>query len=319
MDVSSTIYQLYPEIEVHSKGMLDLDGHHHMYWEISGNPKGFPVVFLHGGPGAGASASHRRFFDPEYYKIIIFDQRGSGRSKPFADISENTTQHLIYDMETLRKHLGIESWLIFGGSWGSSLALAYGISYPERVKGFILRGLFLCTQRELNWFLNDIQMVFPEYWAEFYNYIPKAERNNLLQSYYKRLVSSDATIHEPAARAWGQFEGSCSTLLPSDRSRVAGNSGRILLALARIEVHYFLNDFFLSDDYFYRHIDIISQIPATVVQGRYDMICPIITAYDFVELWSEAKLIVVPDAGHSAMELGIRSALVAATERFKQL
>ncbi len=299
--------------------MLDLDGHHQMYWEISGNPEGSPVVFLHGGPGAGASASHRRFFDPEYYKIIIFDQRGSGRSKPFADITNNTTQNLVRDMEILRQYLEVENWVIFGGSWGSSLALAYGISYPERVKGFILRGLFLCTHRELNWFLKGIRMVFPENWSEFYNYIPESERSDLLQSYYKRLVSPDTTIHEAAALAWGQFEGSCSTLLPNDRGWISGDSGRILLALARIEVHYFLNNFFLSDNYFHRYLNNISHIPATVVQGRYDMICPIVTAYDFVELWPEAELIVVSDAGHSAMELGVRSALVATTENFKQL
>ncbi len=318
MDTFSATYQLYPEIESYSNGMLDLDRHHRMYWEVSGNPNGLPVVFLHGGPGAGASPSHRRYFDPEYYKIIIFDQRGSGRSKPFAELTNNTTQHLVSDMETLRKFLKIERWLVFGGSWGSSLALAYGVAHPNRVLGFILRGIFLCSSRELDWFLNGIKTVFPHEWSKFCDFIPVDEQNELLQSYYNRLVNPDIKVNGPAASAWGNFEGSCSTLLPKARGPITIDSGQTLLALARIEAHYFLNNFFLPDNYFYNFLYKIKDIPATIVQGRYDMICPIVTAYELVNNWSEANLVIVPDAGHSAMEPTIRSALVAATERFKK-
>jgi proline iminopeptidase len=317
MDVYSTIYQLYPYIEAYAKGVLDLDGHHKMYWEVSGNPDGLPVVFLHGGPGAGASPSHRRFFDPEHYKIIIFDQRGSGRSEPFADITDNTTQHLVADLETLRQHLRVETWLIFGGSWGSSLALAYGLAHPDRVAGFVLRGLFLCTQKELAWFFDGIQTVFPEKWRDFKNYLPKNEQNDLLHAYHERLVSLDEAIHQPAARVWGHFEEACSTLLPSSRSLAGLDSGHVPLALARIESHYFVNNFFLPDNYFFENIDKISHIPAVIVQGRYDMICPIVTADKLVQDWSKAKLVIVPDAGHSAMEPAVRSALISATEWFK--
>ena len=317
MDLSSTSYELYCDIEPYLTGMLDLDGHHLMYWEISGNPEGVPIVFLHGGPGAGASPLHRRFFNPKYYKIIIFDQRGSGRSRPFADIVNNTTQHLVSDMETLRQYLGVNKWLIFGGSWGSSLALAYGIEHSERVLGFILRGVFLCTRRELDWFLNGIKRVFPQEWQEFRGFLPDEEQDELLRSYYKRLTSPSVAVHEPAASAWGQFEGSCSTLLPNVRHRMGANSGNTMLALARIEAHYFLNDFFLSDDYFYKYIDRIADIPAVIIQGRYDMICPIVTAHELTNRWSGSELVVIPDAGHSAMEPSLRSALIAATEYFK--
>ena len=317
MDVSSTTYQLYPDIEAYEKGMLDLDGHHKMYWEVSGNPDGIPVVFLHGGPGAGAAPSHRRFFDPEHYRIVIFDQRGSGRSKPFADITNNTTQYLISDMEVLRQHLNIDKWLVFGGSWGSSLALAYGIEYTERVSGFILRGIFLCSQKELEWFLDGIKAVFPENWREFSEFLPAEERADLLGSYHKRLVDPDHQIHEPAARMWAHFEGACSTLLPSPRSVSELDSGRASLALARIEAHYFVNDLYLSDDYFINNIDRISHLPGTIVQGRYDMVCPIGTADALAKELPEMNYVVVPDAGHSAMEPAVRSALVAATERFK--
>jgi proline iminopeptidase len=317
MDVSSTTYQLYPDIEAYEKGMLDLDGHHKMYWEVSGNPDGIPVVFLHGGPGAGAAPSHRRFFDPEHYRIVIFDQRGSGRSRPFADITNNTTQYLISDMEVLRQHLNIDKWLVFGGSWGSSLALAYGIDHTERVSGFILRGVFLCSQKELEWFLDGIKAVFPENWREFSEFLPAEERADLLGFYHKRLVDPDHQIHEPAARMWARFEGACSTLLPSSRSVSELDSGRASLALARIEAHYFVNDLYLSDDYFIDNIDRIRHLPGTIVQGRYDMVCPIGTADALAKELPEMNYVVVPDAGHSAMEPAMRSALVAATERFK--
>ena len=318
MNLSTKVFQLYPDIESYSNGFLDLDGHHQMYWELSGNPKGLPVVFLHGGPGAGASPSHRRFFDPDYYKIIIFDQRGSGRSRPFADITDNTTQHLVSDMEFLRQHLEIDEWLVFGGSWGSSLALAYGIMHPDRVLGFILRGLFLCTRRELDWFLYGIKTVFPKEWQEFRDFLPYEEREEILNSYFNRLINPDVYIHGPAACAWTNFEASCSTLLPNIPRKLGVGSGQMFLALAKIEAHYFKNEFFLSDDYFYKNLNKIKKIPATVIQGRYDMVCPIVTAYELLNDWHEANLVIIPDAGHSAMEPSLRSGLVAATERFKQ-
>ena len=317
MGVTSTQYQLYPEIEPHESGHLDLDDTHKLYWEVSGNPQGAPAVFLHGGPGAGASPSHRRFFNPDHYRIIVFDQRGSGRSRPFAEIKDNTTQHLIEDMEVLRDHLNVDQWLVFGGSWGSSLALAYAISYPDRVASLVLRGIFLCRDRELDWFLEGMATVFPEAHREFSDFLPEIERENVLDSFHARLTSSDPSVHAPAARAWARFEGACSTLLPNPRSVSGLESGQAALALARIEAHYFVNHMFLPDDYFFTHLDEIRHIPAVLVQGRYDMVCPVVTADELASAWPEAHYQIIPDAGHSAMEPGIRSALVAATERFK--
>jgi proline iminopeptidase len=318
MDVSQSQHQLYPEIQPHAKGMLDLGGNHKMYWEVSGNPDGVPAVFLHGGPGAGASSSHRRFFDPDHYRIVVFDQRGSGRSKPFAETAANTTQHLIGDMETLRTHLEIDQWLVFGGSWGSALALAYGIEHADRVAGFVLRGIFLCRQLELDWFLGGIAAVYPENWRAFRDYLDPDERADPLTAYHRRLMDPDPAVHGPAARVWARFEGACSTLMPSPRSVSNLESGREALALARIEAHYFVNGLFLDDDHFFANLDRVRAIPATLVQGRYDMVCPVRTADELAAAWSEAEYVIVPDAGHSAMEPSIRSALVAATERFKR-
>ena len=317
MDAISPAYQLYPEIEPHASGLIDLDGCHKMYWEISGNPNGMPVVFLHGGPGAGASPSHRRFFDPGHYRIIIFDQRGSGRSRPFAEIKNNSTQHLIADMERLRKDLSVESWLVFGGSWGSSLALAYGIEHPDRVNGFVLRGIFLCRDKELDWFLNGMATVFPEYWRELVNFLPEEEQHDILASFHKRLINADPSVHGPAARAWARYEGACSTLLPKSPSATRLESELTSLALARIEVHYFVNHMFLTNDYLISHLEAIRNVPAVIIQGRYDMVCPITTADELYMAWPEAEYHIIPDAGHSAMEPSIRSALVAATEKFK--
>ncbi|MFP6734192.1 MAG: prolyl aminopeptidase [Rhodospirillales bacterium] len=318
MDVSQSQYQLYPEIQPHAKGMLDLDGPHKMYWEVSGNPDGVPAVFLHGGPGAGASPSHRRFFDPDYYRIVVFDQRGSGRSKPFAEITDNTTQHIIGDMETLRSHLEIDKWLVFGGSWGSALAMAYGIEHADRVSGFVLRGIFLCRQLELDWFMGGIRAVFPENWRAFLDHLETGDRHDPLKAYHRLLMDPDPAVHGPAARVWARFEGACSTLMPSPRSVSNLESGREALALARIEAHYFVNGLFLDDDYFFANLDRLTDIPATLVQGRYDMVCPVRTADELAAAWSKAEYVIVPDAGHSAMEPSIRSALVAAAERFKR-
>ncbi len=308
--------ELFPEIEPHATGRLDLDGRHSMYWETSGNPDGIPVVFLHGGPGSGASPSHRRFFDPARYRIVIYDQRGSGRSTPLGEIADNTTPHLIADIERLRVHLGVERWLVFGGSWGSTLALAYGEAHPGRCLGFVLRGIFLCRPSEIEWFLYGMRNVFPDIWQRFAGFIPEAERGDLLAAYRVRLEHPDPAVHMPAARSWSLYEGACSTLLPSeDAMRHFGDDG-VALGLARIEAHYFTNDIFMPADSLLSHIGKIRHLPCSIVQGRYDMVCPAVSAFDLKRAWPEAELVVVPDAGHSAWDPGIRAHLVAAVARF---
>ena len=309
--------ELYPEIEPYEAGMLALDGLHHIYWEASGNPDGKPVVFLHGGPGAGASPAHRRFFDPKHYRIIIFDQRGAGRSTPLGAITDNTTPHLIADMETLRKHLNIERWLVFGGSWGSTLAIAYAEAYPRCCAGLILRGIFLCRKSEIDWFLYDLRNLFPEAWRAFAGHIPEKERGDLLRAYYKRLINPDPAIHMPAARAWGRYEGSCSTLMPSPETVAYFGGDVVALGLARIEAHYFTHNIFLPENSLLENVKRIRNIPGIIVQGRYDAVCPIISADDLHQAWPEAEYMIVPDAGHAAWEPGICKQLVAACERFK--
>jgi proline iminopeptidase len=319
MDASIEKMELFPQLEPFEHGTLDLDGLHQMYWEQSGNPDGVPVVFLHGGPGAGASPTHRRFFDPGHYRIVIFDQRGAGRSKPYAEVQNNTTAHLVDDIEHLRQHLGIDKWLIFGGSWGVTLALSYGVAHPDRCLGFILRGVFLGTNSELDWFLNGIATVFPEARRNFVEFLPEEERGNLVDSYYSRLTDDDPNIHRAAAAAWCRFEGACSTLLPGPQSSGSGGSRLGLVALARIEAHYFKYDMFLKDRELLNKIYILRDHPATLIQGRYDMVCPITTADTLAQSWPGAEFVIVPDAGHSALEPGIRSALIKASERFKAL
>ena len=309
--------ELYPEIDPYEAGMLALDGLHHMYWEASGNPNGRPVVFLHGGPGAGASPAHRRFFDPRHYRIIIFYQRGAGRSTPLGAITDNTTPHLIADMETLRKHLNIERWLVFGGSWGSTLAIAYAEAYPARCCGLILRGIFLCRKSEIDWFLRDLKNLFPEAWRTFAGHIPERERGDLLQAYYQRLTNPDPAIHMPAARAWGRYEGSCSTLMPSPETVAYFGGDVVALGLARIEAHYFMHDIFLPVNSLLDNVGRIRNIPGVIVQGRYDAVCPIVSADDLHRAWPEAEYHIVQDAGHAAWEPGICKQLVAACERFK--
>jgi len=308
--------ELFPEIEPCATGRLDLDGRHSMYWETSGNPDGIPVVFLHGGPGSGASPSHRRFFDPARYRIVIFDQRGSGRSTPLGEIVDNTTPHLIADIERLRAHLQVERWLVFGGSWGSTLALAYGEAHPERCLGFVLRGIFLCRQPEIDWFLYGMRHVFPDIWQRFAGFIPEGERGDLLAAYRARLEHPDPSIHMPAARSWSLYEGACSTLLPSEDAMKHFGEDSVALGLARIEAHYFANDIFLPENSLLGNIAKIRHLPCVIVQGRYDMVCPAVSAFDLKSAWPEAELVVVPDAGHSAWEPGIRAQLVAAVARF---
>ena len=308
---------LFPEIEPYDKGFLQLSAPHRMYYEQSGNPGGVPVVFLHGGPGAGANSTHRRFFDPAFYRIVIFDQRGSGRSQPLGETRDNTTPLLIEDMETLRAHLGIQRWFVFGGSWGSTLALAYAEHHPERVRGLALRGIFLCRKSEIQWFLYGLREFAPEAWRAFSGHIPEAEQGDLLEAYWKRLMDPSPAVHMPAAKAWSVYEGSCSTLLPSPETVRAFSADALALGLARMEAHYFRNDIFLPENFLLRNIDKIRRIPSFIVQGRYDLVCPIRNADDLVRVWPEARYVVIPDAGHSAMETGTRAALVAGMEGFK--
>lgn len=309
---------LFPDIAPYETGFLPLSGGHVMYWEQVGNPRGQPVLFLHGGPGAGAGAVHRRFFDPQHWRVIIFDQRGAGRSRPLGELRENTTPHLVRDIEVLRQFLGIENWLLFGGSWGSTLALAYAQEHPARVLGCVLRGVFLGRRNEVGWFLEGLRRVFPDAWAAFSEHLPTEERSDLLGSYLRRLCDPDPAVHLPAARAWSQYEGSCSTLLPSPETVASFAQDRTALGLARIEAHYFAHDLFLPPEGLLGRMDRLAGMSAEIVQGRYDMVCPIISADDLARAWPEARYVVVPDAGHSAMEPGIRAALVDAMERLRR-
>jgi proline iminopeptidase len=309
---------LFPEIGPYETGYLPLTDGHVMYWEQVGNPRGVPVLFLHGGPGAGAGAVHRRFFDPGFWRIVIFDQRGAGRSRPLGSLQANTTPDLVGDIEALRRHLGVESFLLFGGSWGSTLALAYAQAVPERVLGCVLRGVFLGRDSEVAWFLDGVRSVFPDAHAAFASFLPEHERGDLLGAYYRRLIDPDPAIHMPAARAWSIYEGSCSTLLPSPDTVSSFAQDRTALGLARIEAHYFANRLFLPQGGLLAWMHRLARIPAEIVQGRYDMICPAATAFELAAAWPTARLTVIPDAGHSALEPGVRRALVAAVERFRQ-
>lgn len=310
---------LFFPLEPFQTGRLKVDDLHTLYWEQSGNPEGVPVLFLHGGPGAGASPTHRRFFDPTHYRIIILDQRGAGRSTPLGELRDNDIPHLVADLEQLREMLGIKRWLVFGGSWGSTLSIAYAQAHPDRVIGLILRGIFLMRQTEIDWFLYGMRQFFPEAWHNFVSYLPAAERNDLLEAYWKRLTHDNPSVRMQAARVWSMYEGACSTLLPSPELVSASGEDSHALGLARIEAHYFRNNMLTPEDKLLRDVDRIRHIPAVIIQGRYDVVCPINTADALHRAWPEADYIIVPDAGHSAMEPGIRTALVQATERFKTL
>jgi proline iminopeptidase len=309
---------LFPEIGPIETGYLPLSAGHVMYWEQVGNPRGQPALFLHGGPGAGAGAVHRRFFDPAHWRVVLFDQRGAGRSRPLGSLVANSTPDLVDDIETLRRHLGIERWLLFGGSWGSTLALAYAQAHPDRVAGCVLRGVFLGRQCEVAWFLDGLQQVFPDAHAAFVGYLPQAERSDVLGAYLRRLTDPDPAVHMPAARSWSVYEGSCSTLLPSPDTVVSFAQDRTALGLARIEAHYFANNLFLPPGGLLGGMHRIGHIPAEIVQGRYDMVCPARTAFELAAAWPTARLTIIPDAGHSALEPGIRRTLVGAVERFRQ-
>ncbi|MBL8514820.1 MAG: prolyl aminopeptidase [Betaproteobacteria bacterium] len=312
---------LFLPVEAYETGRLAVDARHSLYFEQSGNPRGVPVVFLHGGPGSGASATHRQFFDPAFWRIVIFDQRGAGRSTPHGDTVDNTTLHLIADIEALRTHLGIERWAVFGGSWGSTLALAYAEHHPDRVLALCLRGIFLCRPAEIEWFLLGIQQVFPEHWRKFVSALPAgvdlADWRAILSAYHALLSDPDPAVHVPAARTWSTFEGSCSTLRPNPSLVANFASDRVALGLSRIEAHYFVNNIFLPENFLLANVGRIRHIPTLIVQGRYDMVCPLTSADDLARAFPEAEYRVVEDAGHSAFEPGICAALVEGMERMK--
>lgn len=311
--------QLYPSIRPNRTGMLAVDAIHEIYWEESGNPRGVPVVFLHGGPGAGSSPVHRRFFDPRHYRIIVLDQRGAGRSTPLGELRNNTIQDLVDDLERLREHLDVSRWHLFGGSWGSTLALAYAQLHPDRCLSLTLRGIFLMRRSEIDWFLYGMRRIFPEAWQRFAGYVDPDGRDDLLGAYHRRLTDPDPAVHLPAAKVWSQYESACSTLYPNqDRVSAAGDDSHAL-GLSRIEAHYFLNNLFDPEDLLLQRIDVTRRIPTTIVQGRYDIVCPIGTADELHTAWPEAHYIIVADAGHSAMEPGITQALVEATNRYRSI
>jgi proline iminopeptidase len=309
---------LYPPIEPYDQGMLPVSDLHSLYYEQVGNPLGKPAVFLHGGPGGGCLASYRQYFDPSQWRLILFDQRGCGRSQPFAELQENTTWDLVADIERLRLHLGIDAWVVFGGSWGSTLALAYSQTHPQSCLGLILRGIFLLRQQEIRWFYQEgTSNLFPDAWSSYLEPIPSEERQDLVAAYYKRLTSSDPDVRRTAARAWSVWEAATSKLLVDPGLMISFAQEQFADAFARIECHYFINKgFFARDDQLLAHVERIRQIPAVIVQGRYDVVCPMRSAWDLHQVWPEAELIVIPDAGHSMSEPGITTALVAATDRF---
>lgn len=310
---------LYPEISAYHAAFLPVSDLHSLYYEESGNPQGRPVVFLHGGPGAGISPNQRRFFDPAFYRIILFDQRGAGRSTPNAELRDNTTWDLVADIEKLRAHLGIERWLVFGGSWGSTLALAYAVTHPDRVLGLVLRGVFLCRTSELAWFYRDgASHVFPETWEKFIAPIPPAERGDLVAAYYRRLTSPDVKVQVEAARAWNAWESSAVHLFPEVETKPEDVAHT--LSMGRIECHYMFNRAFMqSDTWLLERLSAIRHIPCRIVQGRYDMCCPATTAWEVSRALPQADLRLVTDAGHSAFEPGIASELVQATDDFTKL
>lgn len=309
----------YPDSPTLASGLLDVGDGHHLYWEVAGNPSGIPVVFLHGGPGAGFSTVHRRFFDPARYRIILFDQRGSGRSRPYASIAHNTTAHLVADLEVLRCHLGVDRWLLFGGSWGSTLALAYGQAHPERVLGFVLRGVFLCQQHEIDWFLTGMGKFHPESYQQFLAALPPAERGDLLTAYYHRLSHQDPRIHGPAAYAWASHEDACARLHSQPHAgpppaAFDGQRGPLpFLAIARLEAHYMVHRGFMAEGALLAGLGRINHLPCIILQGRHDLVCPPETAWAVHQGWPGSTLTIIPDAGHSALEPGIRRGLLHAT------
>lgn len=307
----------YPSLESYAVHRLAVDALHEIYVEECGNPEGLPVVFVHGGPGGGCTPDNRRFFDPARYRIVLFDQRGCGRSRPHAELTDNTSGKLVADMERIRELLGIERWLVFGGSWGSTLSLLYAETYPERVRALVLRGIFLATQAELDWFYRGgIANIFPDHFADFIAPIPQGERGDLVRAYYTRLTDPDPDVRQRAAENWSLFEARCSTLLPSESLVNLYTGPEVAIAVSRIECHYFTNDCFLAPDQLIRDVRRLAAIPGVILQGRYDVVCPPAAAWRLKQAWPEAELRFIADSGHAASEPSTRSALVETTDRF---
>lgn len=308
---------LYPAIRPYHTQFIQVSDKHRLYVEESGDPRGIPVLFVHGGPGAGTTPNDRRFFDPEKYRIILFDQRGAGRSIPHAHLEENRTQDLLSDMELLRSHLNIDRWVVFGGSWGSTLALLYAQSHGEKVLGLILRGIFLCRDQDIQWFYQEgASRIFPDYWQHFLQVIPKQEHNNIIHAYHQRLTSDNELHRMAAAKAWSIWEARCASLDPNHELVERFADPHTAVALARIEAHYFHHKAFLEADQILNNIDKIAHIPGVLVHGRYDMVCPIDQAVALSRAWPNASLKIIRDAGHAASEPGITDALVRATDQF---
>jgi proline iminopeptidase len=316
--MSSDRRTLYPEIQPYHTGRLKVSGAHELYYEESGNPQGKPVVFLHGGPGGGTEPKMRRYFDPARYRIILFDQRGCGKSTPFASLEQNTTWDLVSDIESLRQECRVERWQVFGGSWGSTLALAYAETHAERVTELVLRGIFLVRREEFRWFYQEgTSWIFPDFWQEFVNHIPLDERGDLLSAYYRRLTSADVSVQRAAAKVWSVWEGRTSRLIPDPELIARTGGDEFSYAFARIEAHYFVHDAWLTQGRgLLENVARIRHVPAVIVQGRYDVVCPVKSAWDLHAAWPESELVIVPDAGHSANEPGIIHELVSATDRF---
>jgi len=312
---------LYPAITPYNTGMLQVSDLHRIYYEQSGNPNGKAVIFLHGGPGGGSQPVYRQFFDPTLWRIILFDQRGCGQSTPHAELRENTTWDLVSDIEKLRSHLGIDQWVVFGGSWGSTLALAYSQTHSDRCLGLILRGIFMLRQQEIQWFYQSgASYIFPDAWEAYLQPIPPAERGDLLTAYYQRLTSPDATVRQTAARAWSVWEASTSKLLQDPGLMDKFGEDLFAEAFARIECHYFVNrGFFEHEEQLLQGVERLRHIPAVIVQGRYDVVCPMVSAWELHQAWPEAEFIVIPDAGHSMTEPGIQTALLDASDRFARM
>jgi len=312
---------LYDEIKPYDSGHIRVSPVHELYYEQSGTPNGKPVVFLHGGPGAGLVPDYRRFFDPNAYRVILFEQRGAGRSRPHASLNDNTTWDLVEDIEKIRAQFGVEQWLVFGGSWGSTLALAYAETHPERVTGLVLRGIFLCRPKEIRWFYEDSQgasAIFPDVWEQYVGLIPEAERSDMIGAYYRRLTSDDESVRHKAAQAWSIWEASALKLLPDQSLIEEFSQPEMAIALARIECHYFINNcFFETENYLIENVERIRHIPGVIVHGRYDIVCPFMNAWDLHRAWPEATLNVIPNAGHAATETGIADALIRATDSFR--
>ncbi|MCH2534300.1 MAG: prolyl aminopeptidase [Bdellovibrionales bacterium] len=307
---------LYPKIDCYNSGNLKLDDIHTMYYEECGNPKGIPIVFIHGGPGGGVNPDCRRFFNPEKFRIILFDQRGAGKSTPHAELENNTTWHLVDDMELLREHLKIEKWHLFGGSWGSTLSLIYAIEHPEKVLSMTLRGLFMCRPEELHWFYQfGAHHIFPDQWESYKEQIPEAEREDFISAYYKRLTSQDKSTRINAAKTWSTWEGSTSKLVQDSSLLTSYSEDEFALAFARIECHYFYNQIFLKDpNHILNNLEKIKHIPCSLVHGRYDVVCPVKNAWEMHKLWPEMKLFIEPTSGHSAFEKDISAKLVELTD-----